>query len=116
MMQAACPIVVARLEVGEHAFRNVVPGCELIEPQFRDLERIPSGSMFSLSLLSAFDDAIAIQSEQEDETRQEQALPDERYDDGSECDEENEVTVRERGAARGVEGEVRALLRGRRRL
>jgi hypothetical protein len=103
-VQAACAIVVSRLEGGEHVLWNVVPVCEFIEPQFRDLERVPSRPMFSLPLPFALDNAIAIQSEQENESRQKQALPDESYNDGSECDEENEVTVREGGAARGVEG------------
>ena len=103
-MQTACPIVVSRLEGGKHAFWDVVPVCKLVEAQFRDLERVPSRPMFSLPLALALNDAIAIQPEQDDKSRQQQALPDERYNDGAECDEENEVTVREGGAARGVEG------------
>ncbi len=66
MMQAACPIVLARLERGKHTFRHVVAVCELIHPQFRDLERVLSRPMFSLPLPLALDNAIAIQSEQED--------------------------------------------------
>ena len=102
-MQPTHPIIVARLEGGEHAFWNVVPVCEFVEPQFRDLERVLSRLMFSLLLLPAFDDAIAMQPEQENEPRQEQALPDKRQNDDAECDEENEVTIREGGAARCVE-------------
>ncbi len=66
-MQAACPIIVSRLEGGKHAFRNVIPVRKLVEPQFRDLERVPSRPMFSLSLALVLNDAIAIQSEQKDE-------------------------------------------------